>query len=68
MPLVDGGQLGAIHRLAGPTARAWASDAFMHGFRAANWTSAVLCILAAAVAWFGLQQRRPRAEVEPVSA
>ncbi len=68
VPLVDGGQLGAIHRLAGPTARAWASDAFMHGFRAANWTSAVLCILAAAVAWFGLQQRRPRAEVEPVSA
>jgi EmrB/QacA subfamily drug resistance transporter len=68
VPLVDGGQLNMIHRLGGPTARAWASDAFMHGFRAANWTSAVLCIVAAAVAWFGLRQRRPRAEVEPVSA
>ena len=40
----------------------------MHGFRAANWTSAVVCMVAAAVAWFGLMQRRPRAEVEPVSA
>ena len=68
LPLVDGGQLTAIHRLGGPTARAWAADAFMHGFRAANWTSAVVCMVAAAVAWFGLMQRRPRAEVEPVSA
>ena len=67
-PLVDGGQLAAIHRLAGPTARAWASDAFMSGFRAANWTSAALCVLAAVVAWFGLMQRRPRTQAEPVSA
>ena len=67
-PLVDGGQLNAIHRVAGSTARDWASDAFMHGFRAANWTSAALCILAAVVAWFGLAQPRPSAEVSPVSA
>jgi EmrB/QacA subfamily drug resistance transporter len=68
VPLVEGGQLGAIHRLAGPTARAWASDAFMAGFHAANWTSAGLCILAALVAWFGLGAAHPRARVEPVSA
>ena len=68
VPLVDGGQLNAIHRLAGATARAWASDAFMTGFRAANWTSAGLCILAALVAWFGLAQRSPRAQAQPVSA
>ncbi len=68
VPLVDGGQLGAIQRLAGPTARAWASDSFMAGFHAANWTSAVLCVLAAFVAWFGLRAARPRARVEPVSA
>jgi EmrB/QacA subfamily drug resistance transporter len=56
--LVAGGQLKLIGHLGGPIARDAASSAFMTGFRAAMWTAAALCMVAALTAFFGLAPER----------
>jgi EmrB/QacA subfamily drug resistance transporter len=60
-PLVDGGQLRLIGRLAGPIATQAASSAFMTGFHTAMWTAAALCLAAAVVAFVGLAPARTTA-------
>jgi predicted MFS family arabinose efflux permease len=54
--LVKGGQVQAVGRLGGPVARQAAETAFMSGLHAAVWTASALCVLASAIALFGLSR------------
>ena len=67
-PLVDGAQIGAVGRLAGPAARDAAASAFMAGFHAAMLTAALLCAAAAVVAAIGLRGAPPSGDRAALTA